>query len=56
VKVKQTAKEWLDDLWKYEDEHPIAFASPRALVETRLGADCTAMALFVGAKLRLVDF
>jgi len=39
VKVKQTAKEWLDDLWNYEDKHPIAFASPRALVEARLIAE-----------------
>jgi hypothetical protein len=39
VKVKQTAREWLDDLWKYEDKHPIAFASPRALLEARLIAE-----------------
>jgi hypothetical protein len=39
MKVKQTAREWLDDLWNYEDKHPIAFASPRALAEARLIAE-----------------
>jgi hypothetical protein len=39
MKVKQTAREWLDDLWNYEDKHPVAFASPRALVEARLIAE-----------------
>jgi hypothetical protein len=39
VKTKQTAREWLDDLWTYEDKHPVAFASPRALVEARLIAE-----------------
>ncbi len=39
MKVKQTAREWLDDLWNYEDKHPLAFASPRALVEARLIAE-----------------
>ena len=39
MKVKQTAQDWLDDLWRYEDKHPVAFASPRALVEARLIAE-----------------
>jgi hypothetical protein len=39
VKAKQTVRERLDDLWNYEDKHPVAFASPRALVEARLIAE-----------------
>jgi hypothetical protein len=36
MKKKQSAKDWLDDLFDWEAKHPIAFASPRALVEARL--------------------
>lgn len=32
-------EEWLRDLFSYEATHPIAFASPRALVEARLIAE-----------------
>jgi hypothetical protein len=32
----QRKRDWLDDLFDYEVEHPIAFASPRALMEARL--------------------
>ena len=32
-------RDWLDDLFDYEAKHPIAFASPRALVEARLIAE-----------------
>jgi hypothetical protein len=39
AKKKLTAEEWLRDLFDYEAEHPIAFASPRALVEARLIAE-----------------
>ena len=31
--------DWLADLFDYEAKHPIAFASPRALVEARLIAE-----------------
>jgi hypothetical protein len=36
MKAKQRARGWLEDLWDYEDKHPVVFASPRALVEARL--------------------
>ena len=36
AKKKLTAEKWLRDLFDYEAKHPIAFASPRALVEARL--------------------
>jgi hypothetical protein len=36
---KMTDEEWLRDLFDWEAKHPIAFASPRALVEARLIAD-----------------
>jgi hypothetical protein len=36
---KLTSEEWLRDLFDYEAKHPIAFASPRALVEARLIAE-----------------
>lgn len=39
AKKKMTAEEWLRDLFDYEARHPIAFASPRALVEARLIAE-----------------
>jgi hypothetical protein len=35
----QRKRDWLDDLFDYEARHPIAFASPRALVEARLIAE-----------------
>lgn len=39
MKTRQTTRDWLDDLWDYEARHPVAFASPRALVEARLIAE-----------------
>ena len=39
MKKKQTAKDWLDDLYDYEAKHPIAFASPHALMEAHLIAE-----------------
>jgi hypothetical protein len=32
-------RDWLDDCFEYEATHPIAFASPRALLEARLIAE-----------------
>lgn len=32
-------RDWLDECFEYEAAHPIAFASPRALVEARLIAE-----------------
>jgi hypothetical protein len=32
----QTDEEWLRDCFEYEATHPIAFASPRALLEARM--------------------
>ena len=32
-------RDWLDECFEYEATHPIAFASPRALVEARLIAE-----------------
>jgi hypothetical protein len=32
-------RDWLDECFEYEAQHPIAFASPRALVEARLIAE-----------------
>ena len=29
-------RDWLDDLFDYEAAHPVAFASPRALLEARM--------------------
>lgn len=29
----------LEELWDYEDKHPVVFASPRALAEARLIAE-----------------
>ena len=29
-------RDWLDEYFEYEATHPIAFASPRALMEARL--------------------
>ena len=37
--TKLTPKEWMDDLLEYERTHPIAFASPRALLEARMIAE-----------------
>jgi hypothetical protein len=35
----QRKRDWLDECFEYEATHPIAFASPRALVEARLIAE-----------------
>ena len=38
--MKPKAKrDWLDECFEYEATHPIAFASPRALLEARLIAE-----------------
>jgi hypothetical protein len=29
-------RDWLDDFFDYEAAHPVAFASPRALLEARM--------------------
>lgn len=34
--VKRTKPMTLEELWDYEDKHPVVFASPRALAEARL--------------------
>jgi hypothetical protein len=34
--VKRTKPVTLDELWAYEDQHPVVFASPRALMEARM--------------------
>jgi len=36
---KLTDEEWLRDIFEYERTHPIAFASPRALLEARMIAE-----------------
>jgi len=38
VKTQQK-RDWLDEVFDYEASHPIAFASPRALMEARLIAE-----------------
>jgi hypothetical protein len=38
VKTQQR-RDWLDEVFEYEASHPIAFASPRALMEARLIAE-----------------
>jgi hypothetical protein len=35
----QRRRDWLDECFEYEATHPIAFASPHALVEARLIAE-----------------
>ena len=37
--VKRTKPMSLEELWDYEDKHPVVFASPRALAEARLIAE-----------------
>ena len=37
--VKRTTPVSLEDLWNFEDKHPVVFASPRALAEARLIAE-----------------
>ena len=32
-------RDWLDECFEYERTHPIAFASPRALLEARMIAE-----------------
>ena len=39
MKRKLTAEEWWNDIREYERTHPIAFASPRALLEARMIAE-----------------
>jgi hypothetical protein len=39
VIVKRTKPVSLEELWDYEAEHPVVFASPRALAEARLIAE-----------------
>ena len=39
LKQKQRDEQWLRELWDYEAKHPIAFASPRALIESRFIAE-----------------
>ncbi len=39
MKKKLTAEKWWDDIVEYERTHPIAFASPRALLEARMIAE-----------------
>ncbi len=34
--VKRTKPISLEELWDYEDKHPVVFAAPRALAEARL--------------------
>lgn len=34
--VKRTKPVSLEELWEFEDKHPVVFASPRALAEARL--------------------
>ena len=34
--VKRTKPMSLEELWDYEDKHPVVFASPRALADARL--------------------
>ncbi len=34
--VKRTKPMTLEELWDYEDKHPVVFASPRAVAEARL--------------------
>ncbi len=33
--VKRTKPVSLEELWDFEDKHPVVFASPRALAEAR---------------------
>lgn len=33
--VKRTKPLTLEELWDYEDEHPVVFAAPKALAEAR---------------------
>ncbi len=35
----QRKRDWLDECFEYEATHPVAFASPRALMEARLIAE-----------------
>lgn len=39
MKAKPTKPLSLEELWDYEDKHPVVFASPRALAEARLIAE-----------------
>lgn len=41
--IRPNGEDWLRDLFDYEAKHPIAFASPRALVEARLIAEMEAI-------------
>jgi len=37
--VKRTKPMTLEELWDFEDKHPVVFASPRALADARLIAE-----------------
>ena len=37
--VKRTKPLTLEELWDFEDKHPVVFAAPRALAEARLIAE-----------------
>ena len=37
--VKRTKPMTLEELWDFEDKHPVVFASPRALLEARMIAE-----------------
>ena len=39
MKMKRTKPISLEELWAYEDKHPVVFAAPRALAEARMIAD-----------------
>ena len=39
MKMKRTKSMTLEQLWDWEDKHPVVFASPRALADARLIAE-----------------
>ena len=39
MKMKRTKSISLEELWEYEAQHPVVFASPRALADARLIAE-----------------
>ena len=39
MKVLRTKSMTLEELWDWEDKHPVVFASPRALADARLIAE-----------------
>jgi len=65
--VKRTKPMTLEELWDFEDKHPVVFASPRALLEARMIAEMDkarrphrrarrTTALLAAAKPSLADF